>query len=610
MKQLCLLFLALLVVAALATPSHAVSYTWVGPTGQWSNAANWNPNTGTPGGGTGDYAYVNTGTCTLDSAPTNPIERLFVSSVAGTGVLSIVDGANLQVGVTGANSAYVYSGSTAGAAGAIYQSGGSVTLAKTGTGTMRMANNAAGYGYYGVSGSGTTLSIVGAPMIAALGAGLFEQTGGTVTMNGSVYITNGAAAWGVYDLSAGSASANSANGGFLMSRAGGNATVNVRGTGSLSAKHSIQIGQTSGAGIVNLGAVGVGGGTITAYTVQSPVPGGAFNFHGGTLKAGPTFAEIIAGTTPDSAFITTDVTAYVYNEGAVIDTNGNDAVVSAALIAPNGSGLSSIAVTNGGSGYIAPPIVKIIGGSGTGATAVAQISGGVVTGITITNPGIDYTADNLPTITLEGAGGSGYTLGTIELAANSSGGLRKLGAGELTLGGVNTYTGDTDVEAGSLSLTGSLAGDVNVLASAALEGTGAVGGTVVAAAGSSVGPGTSIGSLTVAGDATLAGVLDVEFDSSTDGIDVLAVSGALDMTGGTIDFSDVAETPVALTQDAYVFATYGSLAGSLPTVTNTPLGYHVDFAYEGNQIALVVPEPSTMLLLVLAGLTLTFWKRR
>jgi hypothetical protein len=51
--------------------------------------------------------------------------------------------------------------------------------------------------------------------------------------------------------------------------------------------------------------------------------------------------------------------------------------------------VTSITVTNGGTGYLAPPKINIIG-SGAGATAVAQVSGGVVTGITVTNGGSGY----------------------------------------------------------------------------------------------------------------------------------------------------------------------------------------------------------------------------
>ena len=51
--------------------------------------------------------------------------------------------------------------------------------------------------------------------------------------------------------------------------------------------------------------------------------------------------------------------------------------------------VTGITVTNGGTGYLAPPKISIIG-DGSGATATAQVSGGTVTGITVTNGGSGY----------------------------------------------------------------------------------------------------------------------------------------------------------------------------------------------------------------------------
>jgi hypothetical protein len=55
------------------------------------------------------------------------------------------------------------------------------------------------------------------------------------------------------------------------------------------------------------------------------------------------------------------------------------------------SGIDSIAVTDGGSGYITEPVVTIQG-DGSGATAVATIVNGSVVKVTVTNPGTEYTS--------------------------------------------------------------------------------------------------------------------------------------------------------------------------------------------------------------------------
>ncbi len=268
-----------------------------------------------------------------------------------------------------------------------------------------------------------------------------------------------------------------------------------------------------------------------------------------------------------------------------------------------GSGVGSIAITGGiASNYVETPAVRITGGGGSGATAVAVIDGaGTITGIVVTNPGVNYTS--APTVEIRGGKRYNWEWATATAtldSGNASGGITKIGNGTLTLGGANTYTGLTDVQAGTLNLTGSLAGSANVASGATLKGNGSIAGDLTADIGSLVQPGSSIGTLTVNGNASLSGTLDVEYNSDTDAIDLLAVSGQLDITGGNFSFSDLGFS--TLTQPAYVFATYGSLVGDpvVPTPPSVPSGYQIDYAYGGNSIALVpVPEPASIVLLSL-----------
>ena len=60
--------------------------------------------------------------------------------------------------------------------------------------------------------------------------------------------------------------------------------------------------------------------------------------------------------------------------------------------------VSSITLTNGGTGYNNVPTISIEGGGGTGAAAVATVYSGQVKTITITNPGSGFTST--PTITI------------------------------------------------------------------------------------------------------------------------------------------------------------------------------------------------------------------
>lgn len=86
----------------------------------------------------------------------------------------------------------------------------------------------------------------------------------------------------------------------------------------------------------------------------------------------------------------------------VYDTLGVERTVILEEIPQSFTGVSSIEVTNSGSGYLTAPTVTITG-DGSGATAIANIINGRVDSITVTNRGTEYTRA-LITIT----GGSGY----------------------------------------------------------------------------------------------------------------------------------------------------------------------------------------------------------
>jgi fibronectin-binding autotransporter adhesin len=167
------------------------------------------------------------------------------------------------------------------------------------------------------------------------------------------------------------------------------------------------------------------------------------------------------------------------------------------------------------------------------------------------------------------------------------------------LTGNSTYGGATLVSAGTLLVNGSLGSSAVTVSSGARVGGGGTVGAVTVDSGAFIGAGNSIGTLTAA-SAQINGTLDVEFDGTGAGsIDLLAVTGNLDITNAILDFSLIG-TPAD--DAAYVLASYGSLTGSsFASITgDLPSGYFIDYAFNNgvtsNNIALVIPEPAAMLL--------------
>jgi phage tail sheath protein FI len=81
------------------------------------------------------------------------------------------------------------------------------------------------------------------------------------------------------------------------------------------------------------------------------------------------------------------------------------------------TGVMTVPVTAGGTGYTAGTIAFTGGlaANGVAATAIPVIAGGVITGIQVTSAGYGYTS--APTAALTGVGGTGATLGTVTIGA-------------------------------------------------------------------------------------------------------------------------------------------------------------------------------------------------
>ena len=156
-------------------------------------------------------------------------------------------------------------------------------------------------------------------------------------------------------------------------------------------------------------------------------------------------------------------------------------------------------------------------------------------GATLTMAG-DTLASNNATIAnsfvLNSTGGIFDMTGTNTISGSISGTgqLWKLGTGELILSATNSYTGNTNVSNGILTVNGSISSaTVNIYKGATLKGRGTINGSVNNFG--TVAPGNSPGILTINGNYIENGVLDIEIGGiggagvNPNGHDKLVVNG-------------------------------------------------------------------------------------
>jgi autotransporter-associated beta strand protein/T5SS/PEP-CTERM-associated repeat protein len=203
---------------------------------------------------------------------------------------------------------------------------------------------------------------------------------------------------------------------------------------------------------------------------------------------------------------------------------------------------------NANKGYIKTTMGSIEG-AGTILLSGAELeTGSRNTNDTISGPIIDITS---------------YGLG---------GKLTKVGTGTLTLSGVNTYTGLTTVDAGTVVVNGSNVGGAIVNSGATLAGTGSLGGTVNINAGGTLAPGTTLGTLTVGGLTLAGGTLAMEIGGTAAGTqyDQVSSSGAFSLAGALNVSLANGFAPSA--GQSFNLLDWGSLSGtfssmSLPTLS-------------------------------------------
>ena len=282
---------------------------------------------------------------------------------------------------------------------------GSLTMSGTGSWTLSGANTYTGStivssGSLVLSGAGTLGATSGGLTVngGTLDLGGTSQTVGNFTGTGGTVTDNGAAA----TLTIGTGNATGGNYAGNLTQGSGVLSLTKVGTGTLtlSGANTVRGATTISAGALNIaGSSGLGTGAGSASSGVSVASGAALQLTGGI-------------TTPSVV-------------GVTLNGTGVAAVPNGALENVSGNNTFSGAVTLGSASTIGSDAGTLTLNSSTAITAPA-------------GPGND--------LTFTGAG-NGLISSTIGIGSNN---LDKSGTGVLTISGANTYTGATNITAGTL----------------------------------------------------------------------------------------------------------------------------------------------------------------
>ena len=469
-----------------------------------------------------------------------------------------------------------------------------------------------------VSGANSNLTVAptnattGRFLVGGNGNGtLLIRNAGTVTVNGTGVLHLGSTGTGTLSIgdsgsAAGSLTANS----VVTVNAASSINFNHTGTATFSAPVS-GTGKvsTNNAGTTTLSGTNTytGGTTLnntsTLVGTTSSLQGDIVANTGTTVKFNQSTNGTFAGVLTSGGALVKEGTgnatltgANTYSGGTTVSggtltgttttLQGNITNNAAVVIDQAGAGIFAGVISGAGS------LTKLGTGNATltGANTYSggtTVSGGTLTGTTTTLQG--NITNNAEMVFDQTAAG------TYASIISGAGGMTKTGAGDLKITGSNTFTGATNINAGTLSVNGSLASMVSVNSGGTLGGSGTVGTTTINSGGVFA-PGNSIGTTTVKGGLTFAAgsIYRVEIDAAgnNDRINVVGAPGRLTINGGTVDVQAGAGNYAPTTRYTIINAV-GGRTGEFNGVNSNLAFLTPTLGYDANNVFLLIARNGT-----------------
>jgi autotransporter-associated beta strand protein len=552
---------------------------------------------------------------------------------AGSGAL-VLTGANTATGI--GNKTFTLSGTSTAANAIGVIAGTGVSVNKTGSGLWRLT---------GASSYDGQLQVLDGTIVVAAAVGSSGNNSPFGTGNGTIIGSSATGASGTavlladgVDITRSFAVASSGSGGSQVVVLGATGTgVAIFGSSGVSIRLGRQVTlQASGSATARFNALWKDGNgnddPVVGYTIGSAGNAGLVQLES-SLSGSATGVSIVNGTAQlfnnnqggEQIAPATPVTVGSTLGAATLDLNGLSQSLSRLTFAGNSGSVTT--------GTAAGGMLRLVSSGSVSVSGTGHV--------------ISSLVDLVAPTTFDTGSASTLTVSSVISSTSGAIGLTKTGLGTLWLSAANTYSGATQVNAGTFVVNGSLgSGALSVAAGATLMGSGTIGGAATIAGIHS--PGNSPGVETFSSNLTYTGsssqviweLWNNTVSNSPLAYDQIVVNGNLDFTGATslvLDFGGTGVGSVDWTDsfwDSNKTWTLFDVAGTTSnlgnfSLTNSPTSWldanglafasstrkdnSFSVTQQGSDVLLrytvVVPEPASLALAAI-GIAAAAWAAR